>query len=144
MTTKHPSDTDIQQYALGVAPEDITGHVNGCSTCQAKAVLYCNLFIALRERPAPAFDFDVAALVLSRIPARRQRPSALPYLAALGMLAPMGVIGYLFREDLTGVFSGAVPMFSWLTVTAIITILGVQGADMLKTYRKQMREFLQH
>lgn len=143
MTLKHPSDADIQQYAQGFVP-GLEGHMQACAACRAKAETYRNMIAAIREQPAPDLGFDVSALVMARI--RHARRVAVPVLylalAAILLTAAGGV--YLFRNDIAAVFSGALAMLTWLTVTALVTIFIFQGIDLFKSHRKKLREFLQH
>lgn len=143
MTLKHPSDTDIQQYAQGLEP-GLDDHMQACAACSAKAEMYRNMIAAIREQPAPGLGFDVSALVMARIrPAHRIAvPVLYPALAAILLMAAGGV--YLFRNDIAAVFSGALAMLTWLTVTTLITIFIFQGIDLFKAHRKKLREFLQH
>ena len=70
MTTRHLSETELQQYALdgAAAPKEYSEHIAVCENCRAEAMTYRSLFAAIKEQPEPAFDFDIAGLVLSQLP----------------------------------------------------------------------------
>lgn len=144
MTATHLTDAAIQEYAMGLAPQH-AAHINGCPACRAKAQMYREMVACIQAQPAPVFDFDVSAAVLAHLPAPRR--TALPrllYVALTAILLVSGAALYIFRADVVAVFSGAASMMTWVMVTSLLTILIFQGLDLLKTYRKKMREMLQH
>ncbi|WP_343703904.1 hypothetical protein [Chitinophaga sp.] len=150
MTLKHLSDDVIQQYALEAGTEPgAQEHLQQCPACRAKMEMYRNMAAAFRELPAPSFSFDAHALVMARLqpaalrPARRIAGLVL-YVALAALLLPAAAAFYLFRHDVAQLFSGAVSMLTGLAATTILTILVMQGLDMLQSYRKKIHKILQH
>ena len=143
MLTNHLTDDDIQQYALdgsNCEPE-IIAHVQSCEACKARFATYQLLFNAIRKQPEPAFDFDLAGLVLTQLPAAKSRSSLdniLVYLFSLVTVVLTGTVVYLFREYLTSLFTGITSLLLYLIATTVITILSLLCIDMYKSYQKKM------
>lgn len=143
MLTNHLIDDDIQQYALdgsNCEPEIIV-HVQSCETCKARVTTYQLLFSAIRKQPEPAFDFDLAGLVLPQLPAAKSRSTSdniLVYLFSLVTVVLTGTLVYLFREYLTNLFTGITSLLLYLIATTVITILSLLCIDMYKSYQKKM------
>jgi hypothetical protein len=72
MTEAHPSDMELQHYVQDETdcPPKVVEHFRQCADCQASIAAYRSIFEALNQSLAESFDFDVAALVLSRLPPR--------------------------------------------------------------------------
>jgi hypothetical protein len=143
MTTKHLTDDDIQQYALNKATCEagIVEHVQLCEPCKEKVTAYQLLFTSIKQQPVPVFDFDLAELVLTKLP--QPKPKAVTetfwiYLPALAGILLAGGLLYMFREYITGLFTGITPLMIWLIVTAVLTILVILCIDMYKGYQKKM------
>ncbi len=143
MITTHPADAAIQEYAMGLAPH-WSAHMEHCPACRAKAQTYREMAASIAAQPAPAFDFDVSAAVLERLPAPRRTAFPVLYTALAAVLLAGGAALYLFRADAAAVFSGAASMLTWTMITSLLTVLLLQGLDLRKTYVKKMHKILQH
>jgi len=73
MTTKHLSESEIQQYATDKmsCSAQITDHMRNCRSCRDEAATYEMIFSKIKQDSQPAFDFDLSALVMNRLPAER-------------------------------------------------------------------------
>ena len=74
MSGTHPSEEALQQYVLdpsACAPGEID-HIGNCPACREAAAAYRMLADALKEQPAPAFDFDLASAVIAQLEAPLQ------------------------------------------------------------------------
>jgi hypothetical protein len=71
MSSYHPTDNELQQYALEgtLAGADIADHAQGCAACSAKLANYRLLGRQMYTLQKPAFDFNLADLVLQQLPA---------------------------------------------------------------------------
>ena len=88
MSGIHPSDEGLQQYVLdpaACAPGEID-HIAGCPECQEAAAAYRVLSDALKEQPAPTFDFDLAAAVIVNLKTPPQRKRQGSFGKAFGVL----------------------------------------------------------
>ncbi|WP_119079414.1 anti-sigma factor family protein [Chitinophaga alhagiae] len=141
--------TDGHQQQSPHSGAETDGHLQQCPACRAKMEMYRNMAAAFRELPAPAFSFNTGALVMARLqpaplrPARRIARLVL-YAALIALLLPAGGVLYLFRHEVVRLFSGAVSILTGLAATTILTILVLQGVDMLRSHRKKTHKILQH
>lgn len=140
MVTQHLSDEDIQEYAM---EHPLTGriaeHAKACPACAARVADYRLLVDGMKEQEAPAFDFDLAALVLTKLPLPvPARTAWLDYLPALIVLFPVIGTGYIFRGYLITLFDAMVPLTVYLVLTTVVTVLIFLCVDMHKGYQKKM------
>src|SRR5438552_11256024 len=106
MKTGHPTDAVIQQYVLdktGCEP-GVAEHIETCAGCRAAAAAYGVLMTKIKQQPAPAFDFDLAGLVMPQLTAAvKPRFSWSVFFLYMLMAATTGATGtvlYLFRKEL--------------------------------------------
>lgn len=97
----HLSDTEIQQYALGESRIDhtLTSHIEHCPQCSAHVKFYREIARNLSSSTAEVFDFELAPLVLAKLPAKRARKANelvfVIWISAIGMVAGTGLFWYL-------------------------------------------------
>jgi len=144
MTNKHVNEIDIQQYVLlrDHCDENIIEHIEYCEHCKLKAAQYKFLFEAINQQEKPAFDFNLAALVMKQIPQPKTAASAensFIYFIALMVIVLVVVSGYLLRNIFISSFPGITPMLTYLIITAVVSLLIFQGFDMYRKYQQQMK-----
>lgn len=152
----HLSDTDLQQYVLDktVCSPAVIQHMEACESCRAAAAGYRWLVGEISQQPAPAFDFDLSAAVLSRLE-EQGTPLAMPgqsrnagrplsgrrrniLLLPLGLVAVAGC-GFWLRGYLAQVFYGIFPLFIYLIFMTAIPFLLLLGVDLYKRYKQQLK-----
>ena len=143
MRVLHLTEEEIQQYAMDKSKceADTLEHVHLCEECKTQATVYEVLFASIKKQPGHVFDFDLSALVLSKLPETKsglQPDSFLIYLLVLVVIFLTGALFYIFRRDLPGLFAGITPLLTYLILTAVVTVLVVLGIDMYKNYQKKM------
>jgi len=143
MTNNHLSEMDIQQYALNkpVADPAIVLHLQECEMCSSRVSAYALLFSAIKDVPKPAFDFDLAGLVLSQIP--KSGPSfsgsmSSVYLLAGAIIFALAIPVYLYWNHIANLFVGILPLGMYLIVTPALIILVFQGILLYKKYENKM------
>ena len=143
MTNNHLSEMDIQQYALNkpVADPAIVLHLQECEMCSSRVSAYALLFSAIKDVPKPAFDFDLAGLVLSQIP--KSAPSfsgsmSSVYLLAGAIIFALAIPVYLYWNHIANLFVGILPLGMYLIVTPALIILVFQGILLYKKYENKM------
>ncbi|MBO9611184.1 MAG: hypothetical protein J7619_00745 [Dyadobacter sp.] len=98
-TADHLSDMEIQQYALDTGSADNASHIAQCPHCSGRVAFYQKMVGSISAMPAEEFDFDLAKVVLTRLPSRKRRYAPeLVFLACVslaGILATIGVFCYL-------------------------------------------------
>jgi hypothetical protein len=143
MITGHLSDTEIQQFVLDRShcESHIIDHIQLCDSCKAEADAYGLLFSGIDQQTAPAFDFDLQGLVLSKIERSKPKPFAsgmVVFLLVLTGLSFIAVTEWLFGNYFLNMFAGFTSMAVYLTLTVTVTFLIFQGTEMYKKHRKQM------
>ena len=141
MTSSHLSELDLQAAAetSALLPVAQVAHLRGCARCQSQVAIYQQLFAAAARLPAPAFDFDLTASVLTQLP--KARPASRWVLGGVAALV-LGVV-VLFLVLFGGALAQAFQGFStWLgvglTVVASVFVAG-QCLELLARHRRHMR-----
>jgi len=144
MTTAHPSDTELQQYAMdktGCTAEVIT-HIDTCENCQAGVAAYRLLFAEIVQQPKPAFDFDVSGLVLRALPAapvKTPPERAFGYWFAVFACCAVSIPLYLFRKNIYFLFEGVSVYFIYVIAGAALPVVVVRFLSMYRKFQKQMK-----
>lgn len=103
-TENHLSDAEIQQYALGEARSDhaTRAHIANCSHCSPHVQFYRAIARNVSSSPAEAFDFELAPLVLAKLPTRKPRHAPewvfVVCVSTIGIIAGIGLFWYLNAE----------------------------------------------
>ncbi|RYF88442.1 MAG: hypothetical protein EOO00_11185, partial [Chitinophagaceae bacterium] len=94
MISKHVSEEEIQLYVLN--PVELAHparqHIEQCMDCQLRLKEYEALFTAIQSLDKPAFDFDVAALVLPQLEEKRKTSWYRLPLIILGIAASIALL----------------------------------------------------
>ena len=141
MNTSHPSEKEIQDYAISKLPA-LTNHIQSCTRCKTAVENYQLLFSEIKNQPDPAFDFNLSALVLSKLPATNRRLSAENIIAGFLIIFACCCISLpviLFRHNILNMFSSIPPPFIYAILGSTSIILSVQIGFMFKKYQNQMR-----
>src|ERR1700722_6788586 len=142
MKTAHPSDAELQQYAEDRVhcPEEVVMHVEGCPDCRASVTAYAMLFEGLDQKPAMAFDFDVTALGMAKLPGERNFRWVIAAVIFFGIAIP----AYLFRKNAFYVFTGISTFFLALILAAAGVFVIWRIMALYKLYQKRLQQFVQH
>ena len=135
MSGTHPSDEALQQYVLApaaCAPGEID-HIAGCPECQEAAGVYRALSDALREQPAPTFNFDLAAAVIANLQTPQPKRQGGPMLTAALIAGSIIVPAWLFRRSAYFVFTDMSAAFYWVLLAAAGIVFGF---FLLRLYKK--------
>jgi len=104
MKEQHLTAEQLQLYASGIE-ENVAAmaHLSGCEDCRRQLADYLLLFTELKNTPKPAFEFDVAALVMPLLPAAAPPPVTerynnylVPAIAVSALLVPAFVFRLYF------------------------------------------------
>jgi hypothetical protein len=143
MNNIHPSEKEIQQYALDKMDSNpvIIGHIDSCSDCQAEVSTYQMLFSEIKEQPTASFDFDVRELVLSKLPKTKTRLSTDDIIAGFLVIFACSCIGipvYVFRKIILNSFIDIPPFFIYFIIIVTTAILILKILSLYKKFVKQM------
>jgi hypothetical protein len=143
MTTKHPSDDELQQYVLndGSINKDIAAHINACEDCKARVETYRVLIMGIEQLPVPVFEFDLPELVLSRLPTpveKNKESNLSPWVFIGPSVITGGLIIYFFGGYFPRLLTGIATLANGLIVVSACILATVLGIDMYKTYKKKI------
>jgi hypothetical protein len=142
MSSHHPSENELQQYALEgtFAGEDIAAHVAGCAACSAKLANYRLLTRQMSTMQKPAFDFNLAALVLQQLPAPK---AEFPWIAVLGVTLTMmflAAVSLLFGTYLVQMLQNLPALFATIVTASAIAVFAGMLNTMIKEHYSQMKK----
>jgi hypothetical protein len=143
MVNNHLSEEEVQDYALNSSACDaiIAAHVLLCDACKTRVENYRVLFTGIKQQPEPVFDFNLEALVLSKLtqPKAKTRPKVfLSYLLIVASVVVPAIILYLFKQYWIGFFNDIAIYTVLLILISFIIVLGVLCIDIFRTYQKKM------
>jgi hypothetical protein len=144
MINKHVDDDEIQQYVLQKADcdIDIIKHIQSCETCKIKAEQYNLLFEAIKQQEKPAFDFNIADLVIEQLPKSRYKVSTdklFSYFIIFISIFSLSIIFYFFRDSLLSLFKGISPILVALIITTVTCLFVILFIDMYRKYQARMK-----
>jgi len=140
MNNGHLIDTMIQQYILDRSSLDVvsTAHIASCAHCRQKAASYKLLFSEIENIAPPAFDFDLAKMVMAQIPKQRKRNLWSVVLISIVAAILIGVPIYFFQEYFQDMIAGISVIVLSLIGIIILMILVFQILDEYRKYDKQI------
>ncbi|WP_295720127.1 hypothetical protein [Mucilaginibacter sp.] len=142
MSSYHPSDNDLQQYALEgtFAGEDIAAHAQGCAACSAKLANYRLLTQQMSTMQKPAFDFNLAQLVLGQLPAPK---AEFPWITVLGVALTMiflATVSLVFGSYLVLLFKSLPALFVAILTSSAVAVFGGVLNTIIKEHHDQMKK----
>lgn len=142
MSSYHPSDNELQQYALEgtLTGADIAAHAQGCAACSAKLANYRLLSRQMHTLQKPAFDFNLADLVLQQLPAPK---AEFPWIAALGVTLTvvfLFTVSLLFGTYLLQLFQNLPALFATILAASAIAVFAGMLNTMIKEHHDQMKK----
>ena len=143
MLTKHCTDEELQLYAINKQHVDkrVAEHIHICEDCRIKVEVYQSLITGIKQQPQPAFDFDLAEIVLTQLPSPTTKTShdkILIWSIAFVCIALVGTGLYFFRNYFKYLFDGLATILVILIAVSAVTVLTGLYIDMYKKYRKEM------
>lgn len=144
MSGTHPSDEVLQRYALerDACAGGEADHIGNCADCQKAVAAYRVLAAELKDQPVPAFNFDLAAAVITQlelavairpVPQKRRRRNEGAALTAALIVLAIGVPAWLFRRSAYFVFTDMSTIFyGVMLVTASLVV----GLFLLRLHKK--------
>lgn len=144
MNNHHLSEEEIQVFVLDPKNCDagMTAHIGGCPECLELVNIYKLMLADIAKQEAPAFDFDVASIVLANIePAGTVEDSArlFPHmtlvLAAIFVIVPL----YIFRANFLIIANATSVVF--LLISSITCTIGfiIKAMQLYARYQSQIK-----
>jgi hypothetical protein len=143
MNTDHLTDMEIQQYSFDKenCGRSIINHIEFCDSCKAKAAAYQVISAEIKNIQSPVFDFNLAGLVLSRIPQRESKFSfavVLVYFIVFVSVTLICITFFLLHEYITNFFNDISPSFFYLVIISAITLVVCRGIEMYRNFQNKM------
>lgn len=143
MLNGHLSDEQIQELASGKAgmAKEIMTHAENCAGCRLKLHNYRLLINAVEKQPAPAFNFDLAAIIVAQIetPPAKAITKGLWWLCAITILAMLtGTAIYFGDYIITLVKELKSLVYYFIAISGLVLIIMLL-IDQLKTYNRKMK-----
>ena len=140
----HPSEEEIQQYALGKSAGEaaLIAHIESCEHCREEVATYQLLFSGVAQQPDPAFDFDLSALVIPQLEKQERRAPADRIVAGFLVLFVcfcVVVPVYLFRRNFLYLLSGTSTFFLYAILCSAVAIVAFKTLRMYRKYQQQMQ-----
>jgi hypothetical protein len=144
MKNSHPSELDIQEYALdkSVCSTSLRAHIESCESCLKEVGQYQILFSELRKEPTAEFEFNLSALVIPKLPKPNPVFSTDRFIAGFLIIFTSCFITvplYIFKAYILNMFSGVSPFFLYVMIGAASAIVVFKTLEVYKKYQKQIR-----
>ena len=144
MKYNHPNDEEIQQYVLETSNGDdqVMAHMGTCASCQQKAAQYLQLLEAIKQQQKPVFEFNLAELVIAKLPKTRSRVSSekkFSFFIFLISIFFIGVVFFLFGEGLIYLFSGITSIALGLIMTTVTCLFVLLWIDAKRKYQAKLK-----
>jgi hypothetical protein len=140
----HSAETEIQQYALDKSSSSrgVVIHIESCDHCMARVRNYQLIFSEIRQAAQPAFDFDLAGLLIPQLPKNKPGHSPDRFIAGFLVVFICSCVGLpmiLFGQYLLNMFSAIPPFFIYTTTCSAAVILIIRAFHMYRKYHRQMQ-----
>jgi Na+/glutamate symporter len=144
MNDSHPSEQEIHEFVFekSLAAPSVVAHIESCALCLIEVKNYQLLISELKQQTAPAFDFDLSALVIPQLPKESPLLKTDRFIAGFLVFficCFIGVPVVLFRQYILNMFSGISPFFVYAMIGSAMVILIYKTLEMYRKYQKQMR-----
>jgi predicted anti-sigma-YlaC factor YlaD len=143
MVIKHLTDDEVQQYVVEKqhCEVKVVEHIHFCEVCRAKVEVYQLMIKEIKQQPQPAFDFDLAKMVMQQLPQAKKKISNDKLLVWLFVSIGIIFIGgaLYFFQSYFELFEGLKTIFIYLIAITAVTVLVYLFIDMYKKYRHGMK-----
>lgn len=144
MKTNHPSEEELQGYALGALTGDhaLARHISACEACKNQVAAYRFIAAEIKQSPVAGFEFDLAAEVLAQIPVNQPLVSGgkRDYLLAAAFLLLLALPFYFYRTELEGLFSEVSGAIVYPAGALALIILILRILEMDRGYHYRLRQ----
>ena len=143
MVIKHLTDDEVQQYVVENqhCEVKVVEHIHFCEVCRAKVEVYQLMIKEIKQQPQPAFDFDLAKMVMQQLPQAKKKVSNDKLL--IWLFVSIGIIfiggALYFFQSYFELFEGLKTIFIYLIGITAVTVLVYLFIDMYKKYRHGMK-----
>jgi len=140
MTILHLSEEEIQDYTDGLSTAGQQAHVAACASCKLRLSNYQSLFSELQTLDRPAFDFDLATLVLAQLPTAKAQYPWLPALAAVLSVIFCAVIALCYGSLIGQFIKGMSQIWLLILLCPGAILLSLQALHLYQDYQSKLTE----
>lgn len=139
MTSRHLSENEIQLHITEnlKLSQDHVEHLQSCAICRNELNEYLVIFAKVKDSIRPAFEFDLADMVIKKIPTVKPK---FPWLASLVVLSVtlFFMITFInFSSYLIQILKTLPTTYFFIIVISSLLVLLFQGFDAVKKYREK-------
>lgn len=147
MRTNHLSETEIQNYVLGMSDStrDERAHVERCKSCTQNIQLYSAVFEGIAQQAYPAFEFNVQDLVMTQLVPVKKKPVSLHLFAyGIGMIVMIivGSVIFLFGSELISLPGSATSIGIHLVEATLGSVFLFLAYDVYRRFTRGMKELV--
>ena len=143
MKAKHLSENELQQYVSDTffCDESIIHHIESCETCKVNAEVYQIVFAGIQKQSNPAFEFDLADLVIAQL--EQPKRSFSTNIVVAYLLSSTGIMAiliscFLFHEYFSGLFIRYSNLLLYLFLAITVVVFLFQCIEIYRKYKKQI------
>lgn len=145
MIPKHPSEKEIQDYALNkAANQNIAEHIVNCNSCQQAVDIYLKIFSSIEQEQTPGFDFNLTNIVMQQLTENKQPKSSLSsslgYSTFIIIISAAAILFFTFKFFFSNLSFSITPMISKLLVVTSLVTLVFLFLDIYQNYRNKMNK----
>ncbi len=143
MKAGHLSENEIQQYVSDplLCEQSSMEHIESCQTCKETADTYRILISGIEQQAKPAFEFNLADLVIAQLEKPKRSFSTnnvVAYLlSSIGITAVL-ITCFLFHEYLSGLFIHYSNLLLYLFLAITVVVFLFQCLEIYRKYKKQI------
>jgi hypothetical protein len=142
MKEQHLTEEQLQLYASGIEENAAAmAHLSNCEDCRRQLAEYLLLFTELKNAPKPAFEFDVAALVMPLLPVAAPQPVTerynnylVPVIAVIAVLVP----AFIFRLYFINLIKEVPALFTYPMLIIPVLFIILRCVKMYRAYQHKI------
>lgn len=144
MKNGHATDLEIQKYAFdrGECENSIVVHIGACAACTESVQAYLTLTANIKEQPGPVLEYDLAKLVMDRLPADKAVETSNDFLTNIVMLTIGGFILlalFLFIQTIAFLLDNTLIYKSIFIISSIGCISAILVFDLYKSFQRKIK-----
>ena len=142
MKTVHLSDNEIQQYTFDLVNcgDTIIEHINSCDMCKNVSENYRLLSKAIKEQPEPQVAFNLADLVLDKLPSPIAQKTTKDYSISFSIIISIGIVlmmVYALKSSLINLID-IKNITTYFIISIGVFVTALWSIDMVKSYNRKM------
>lgn len=144
MINRHPTEEEIQLFVTGQSDNrsPITDHIKVCDICRDEVLLYQLLVDDLAKQTSASFDFNIEALISSRLQPVKVKYKKDGFLIGIAIsLSTCLVLTslYIFRSNFLMLADATSVLFLCTSLISFVFILALKAIQLYRKYQEQIK-----